>query len=92
VTNTGGREGDEVAQLYLHEDVSSVELPERSLKGFSRIHLKPGETRTVAFHVPLEQVAVWNAEGKWAVEPGTYSAWVGGSSQASLTAKFNLKP
>jgi beta-glucosidase len=92
VTNTGGREGDEVAQLYLHEDVSSVELPERSLKGFSRIHLKPGETRTVAFHVPLEQVAVWNAEGKWAVEPGTYSAWVGGSSQASLTAKINLKP
>ncbi len=49
VTNTGDREGDEVAQLYVHEDVSSVETPRRSLAGFSRIHLKPQETQTVVF-------------------------------------------
>jgi len=92
VMNTGDREGDEVAQLYLRENVSSVETPERALKGFSRIHLKPGETKTIHFHVPLEQVAVWNSEKKWAIEQGEYTAWVGGSSQASLSTKFNLRP
>jgi beta-glucosidase len=92
VTNTGDRDGDEVAQLYLREDVSSVETPSRTLKGFSRIHLRPQETKTVNFHVPQQQIAVWNAEGKWVVEPGNYTAWVGGSSQASLTTAFLLKP
>lgn len=92
VTNTGDREGDEVAQLYLHEDVSSVETPDRSLKGFSRVHLKPSETQTITFHVPLDQLAIWNEEGKWTVEPGSYTAWAGGSSRASLSAKFTLRP
>lgn len=90
VTNIGGVEGDEVAQLYLREDVSSVETPDRSLKGFSRVHLSPGETRKVTFQVPLAQLAVWTAEGKWAIEPGTYTAWAGSSSLATLTTKFQL--
>ena len=92
ITNTGDRDGDEVAQLYLRENVSSVETPSRSLKGFSRIHLKTGETRTVTFRAPQEQIAVWNAEKVWAVEAGEYTVWVGGSSQASLSAKFDLQP
>jgi beta-glucosidase len=91
VTNTGSVEGDEVAQLYMREDVSSVETPRRSLEGFSRIHLKPQETKTVTFHVPCDQLAVWNAERRWLVEPGNYTVWAGGSSEASLTAKFTLK-
>ena len=91
VTNTGSREGDEVAQLYVREDVSSVETPRRSLAGFSRIHLKPGETRTVTFHIPQSQLAIWNTEGKWAVEQGNYTLWMGGSSQATLTTGFQLK-
>lgn len=90
VTNTGPLAGDEVAQLYMREDVSSVETPERSLKGFSRVHLEPGETKSVAFEVPLGDLAVWNAEHTWAVEPGNYTAWVGDSSLASLEAKFRL--
>jgi beta-glucosidase len=90
VTNTGSRDGDETAQLYLREDVSSVETPERSLKGFSRIHLKPQETRTVTFRVPQDQLAVWNAAGHWAIEPGKYTVWAGGSSQASLSTEFLL--
>ncbi len=90
VTNTGSRDGDETAQLYMRKDVSSVETPERSLKGFTRIHLKAQETRTVTFRVPQDQLAVWNAAGKWAIEPGQYTAWAGGSSQASLTTKFLL--
>lgn len=92
VTNTGSVEGDEVAQLYMREDVSSVETPRRSLEGFSRIHLKPQETRTVTFRVPCKQLAVWNAENKWAVEAGNYTVWVGGSSDATLTTKFLLQP
>jgi beta-glucosidase len=91
VTNTGGREGDEVAQLYFRENVSSVETPGRSLAGFSRIHLQPQETKTVTFSIPQAQLAVWNAEGTRAVEPGQFTVWAGGSSEASLTAQFRLQ-
>jgi len=92
VTNTGDRAGDEVAQLYLREDVSSVETPARALKGFSRIHLMPGEAKTVSFTVPQKELEVWNAERKWAIEGGEYTLWVGGSSHATLSARFDLKP
>ena len=91
VTNAGQREGDEVAQLYVREDVGSVETPERSLKGFERIHLGPAKTQMVTFRVPQEQLAVWNREQKWAIEAGSYTVWVGGSSEASLSAKFELQ-
>jgi beta-glucosidase len=85
VTNTGAKEGDEVAQLYMREDVGTVETPDRTLQGFLRIHLPPQGKQTVTFRVPQKQLAVWNAEQRWAVEPGNYTVWVGGSSQASLT-------
>ena len=61
-------------------------------EGFSRIALKPQETKTVSFHVPQSQLAIWDTEGKWMVEAGNYTVWVGESSQASLTTKFVLKP
>ncbi len=92
VSNTGEKEGDEVVQLYVRKDVSSVSTPSRSLKDFSRIHLKPGETKVVTFQVPQMQLALWNANGKWTVEPGSYTFWVGGSSEASLEAKLLLQP
>jgi beta-glucosidase len=92
VTNTGGNEGDEVAQLYVRQDLSSVGTPSRSLKDFSRIHLKAGETKAVTFQVPQTQLALWNADGKWALEPGNYTFWIGGSSEASLEAKLLLQP
>lgn len=92
VTNTGEREGDEVAQLYIREDVGSVETPERSLQGFARIRLLPGAKRTVTFHVTRHQLAVWNADRRWAVEPGSYTVWAGGSSKAALTTNFRLNP
>lgn len=90
VTNSGAVAGDEVAQLYLRQDVSSVETPGRALKGFSRVHLEPGETKTVTFDLPQSELELWNAEAKWVVEPGAYTVWVGDSSEASLTAKFKL--
>lgn len=92
ITNTGDRAGDEVAQLYVREDVSSVETPTHALKGFSRIHLNPGETKTVIFHVPQKQLEIWNAEKQWLIEDAEYTVWAGGSSQATLSSEFHLKP
>jgi beta-glucosidase len=91
VTNSGSLEGDEVAQLYLRENVTSVESPSRSLAGFSRIHLKPQETKTVTFRIQRSQLAIWNVEGRWTIEPGQFTVWAGGSSQASLSAQFRLE-
>jgi beta-glucosidase len=92
VTNTGEREGTEVPQLYLRQEVGSVETPIRSLEGFTRVHLRPHESKMVTMHLPQKQLEVWNAEKTWAVEPGYYTLWVGGSSEAALTARFLLKP
>ena len=92
VTNMGNREGDEVAQLYIRQDTSSVETPERSLRGFSRVHLQPHETRIVTFIVRQPELAIWDANSKWVTEPGTFTLWAGGNSRAELTTKFILKP
>jgi beta-glucosidase len=90
VTNDGTLEGDEISQLYLHHNVSSVEVPDRALKGFLRIHLNPGETRKVTFHLKQRDLAVWNIRRMWVVEPGPYTVFAGGSSEASLSAKFTI--
>lgn len=92
VTNTGDKEGDEVAQIYVRQDVGSVETPSRSLKAFSRIRLKPQETKNLRLRIPQSELALWSAAQKWVVEPGTYTVWAGGSSEASLTAKVVLGP
>ena len=92
VTNTGEREGTEVPQLYVRQAVGSVETPIRSLEGFTRVHLRAHESRMVTMHLHQKQLEVWNAEKAWAVEPGYYTRWVGGSSEAVLTTRFLLKP
>ena len=76
--------------MYLHHDVSSVEVPDRSLQGFSRVHLKPGETKTVVFSLKQSQLAVWNTRHEWTVEPGPYTVFAGSSSQTSLSAGFSM--
>jgi beta-glucosidase len=91
VTNTGTRSGDEVTQLYVRQDVSSVATPGRALKGFQRIHLEPGESRAIELRIPKQVLAVWNRQHQWATEPGKYTAWVGGSSMATLSAGFQLR-
>ena len=91
VTNTGDREGTEVPQLYIRQEVGSVETPSRSLEGFTRVHLSPHESKTVTMHLRQSQLAVWNVENRWAVEPGYYTVWVGGSSEAAMTTRFLLK-
>lgn len=80
VKNTGSREGDEVAQLYLHDDVSSVITYVKVLRGFERIHLQPGEQRRVEFQLTPQELGLWNKDEKFVVEPGTFSVEVGSSS------------
>ena len=81
VTNTGGRAGDEVVQLYVHQRTSRDKQPVKQLKAFQRVSLKPGETRTVRLKVPRKDLAHWDVtRAKWVVENGTYDVLVGGSS------------
>lgn len=81
VTNTGSRKGDEVVQLYLHQDNPSVVQPERQLKAFKRITLEPGETRDMTFALGPETFAIVDANMQWTVEPGTYHLLIGSSSK-----------
>lgn len=90
VTNTGHMRGTEVAQLYVRENVASVETPVRSLAGFEHVTLEPGATETVTFRLKREQLQVWNEGGRWVFEPGKFTVWAGGSSLAELSAEFEL--
>ena len=91
LANTGTRDGDEVAQVYVHETTASVATPVQELKAFSRVHLKAGETQTVVLKIKKANLAVWGASRTWNVEPGEYTVTVGGSSAANRSVKFELK-
>jgi len=80
VTNTGPRPGDEVVQLYIRDIVSSVTRPVKELKGFQRVTLQPGETRTVALDITPDRLAFWNIDLELTVEPGDFSIFVGPNS------------
>src|SRR5262249_33634385 len=73
VKNTGKVAGDEVVQLYLHDVVSSVTRPTKELKGFRRVTLAPGESKTVQFTLDRDAFALWNQEMKRVVEPGAFA-------------------
>ena len=77
VTNSGPRAGDEIVQMYVHPRVSSVVQPVLRLAGFERIHLKPGEAKSVSFTVGPEQLAIWNRQMQHVVEPGVVDVSVG---------------
>ena len=81
VTNTGDREGAEVVQLYIRDVVSSVTRPVKELKGFTKVRLRPGETRTVAFDITPESLAFHDVEMRYVVEPGEFTILVGTSSR-----------
>ncbi|MEN8835740.1 MAG: fibronectin type III-like domain-contianing protein, partial [Polaribacter sp.] len=81
VTNTGDRAGDEVVQMYVRDDFASVGRYNKMLKGFERISLKPGETKTVTFQLGFDELNILNQQMKKVVEPGTFTISVGASSQ-----------
>ena len=80
VTNTGKRSGDEIVQMYIRDEVSSVTRPNKELKGFARISLEPGASKRVTFTVTPEKLQFYNREMKRVVEPGKFQIMVGGSS------------
>ena len=91
VTNTGGREADEVAQLYLHQRYGSASRPVRELKGFQRISLEAGESRTLEFSLGPAERRYWNAVARdWVLDPSTFDVWVGGDSAAELGTTFEV--
>jgi beta-glucosidase len=90
VTNTGTREADEVVQLYLSAEVNLVTRPVKELKGFERIRLIPGETRTVRFPLDAEVLAFWNAEMRFRVEPGAFRVTMGPSSVAGESVTLTV--
>ena len=92
VTNTGDLAGDEVVQLYIKDDCSSVISYERQLAGFERIHLLPGETRTVTFTVGPDRMQLLNAQGQWVVESGSFTVYAAASSEdLRLSASFLVR-
>lgn len=81
VTNTGKRTGDEVVQVYLRDEVSSVTRPVKELCGFQRVTLKPGETRQVRIAIRPGAFGLWNRQMKFVTEPGAFKIMVGPNSQ-----------
>jgi beta-glucosidase len=81
VTNTGRRAGDEVVQMYIRDKVSSVTRPVKELKGFQRITLSPGETKTISLEITPEHLAFYDIDMKYVVEPGEFEIMVGNSSR-----------
>ena len=90
VTNTGEREGDEVIQMYVRDDYASVGRYLKMLKGFERITLKPGETKTVSFNLGFDELNILNQDMKKVVEPGTFTISVGSSSVDKDLQKVTL--
>lgn len=90
VTNTGKYAGTEVVQLYVQDKVASVTRPVKELKGFQRVTLQPGETKTVTFSLPVSELAFWNVDMKKVVEPGEFRLWLGTNSDEGLSADFEV--
>ena len=91
VTNTGQRAGDEVAQLYIHQRHGSASRPARELKGFRRVTLAAGESRTLGFPLGPGELRYWNAAASdWVIDTTTIDVFAGGDSTAELTASFTV--
>jgi beta-glucosidase len=81
IENTGNRAGEEVVQLYINDVVASITRPVKELRGFKRIALEPGETKTMEFELPTETLGFYDKDMKFTVEPGVFKVMVGRSSK-----------
>jgi len=91
VTNTGRMAGDEIVQLYIRDEVSSVTRPIKELKDFRRIHLEPGQTKTVQFVITPDKLSFFNENMRRVVEPGLFEIMVGPSSSSDKLLKAKLE-
>ena len=88
--NTGSRDSDEICQVYVRQKTASVATPIEALKAFSRVHVKAGGRQAVVLRVRQADLAVWGATHEWRLEPGAFTATVGGSSAEGTAVDFAL--
>ena len=91
LTNTGTREGTEVAQVYIRDVVGSITRPVKELKYFERITLAPGESRQIEARIPVSELAFYGLDRSWKVEPGEFQLWVAGDSMSGTPVSFQIK-
>ena len=91
VHNTGQRDGDEVVQLYVHQQAASIARPVKELRGFQRIHLKAGEQRRVTFCIDREQLQYLNAQGEPVLESGLFDIMIGGNSDDTKSTTLRVQ-
>ena len=91
LTNTGNYDATEVAQLYVRDLVGSVVRPVKELKRFERVELKAGETKHCRFELPVADLAFWNRDMEYVVEPGNFQLWVAGDSATGEPLAFAVK-
>ena len=92
VKNTGKVRGDEIAQMYIRDEVSSVTRPIKELKDFTRISLEPNETKQITFKLTPSKLAFYNREMKRVVEPGMFQIMVGGNSANLINVQLEVQP
>ena len=90
VQNTGSRRGDDVVQLYINDPVASISQPVRRLRGFERVTLDPGASKTVTFTLDQSDFGFYDNSGKFVVEPGRIDVYAGDSSDAEMTKSFTV--
>jgi beta-glucosidase len=91
VKNTGSRPATETVQLYVGQRGTSVSLPVRELKGFQKVALGPGESKTVEFTIGREQLSFWNADQKLTIEPAKVRVWIAPNSASGEPVEFDIK-
>ena len=83
--------GDDVAQLYTHQDGTSILQPVRRLNGFQRVTLAPGQTKTVTFTLGPSNIGFYNNQGHFEIDSGPVSVYVGDSSTGGLPGQFTVR-
>lgn len=91
VTNSGARDGEEVVQLYVRDVVGSVTRPVKELKGFQKVRLRRGETRTVTFRLSAADLAFWRRDMTWGSEPGEFRVWIAPNAASGSPVSFTLR-
>ena len=91
VRNTGNYDGEETAQLYIRDMVGSISRPVKELKGFQKVALKKGESKTLTFRLSPDDLKFYNNDLKFVSEPGDFQVFVGGNSRDVQQAAFKLE-
>jgi beta-glucosidase len=90
VRNTGSYDGNEVVQLYIQDIYGSITRPVKELKGFQKIFLKKGESKNLTFNISENDLKFYNANLKYAAEPGDFKVYIGSNSRDVMEAQFKL--